>query len=135
MARQKVRGRPGKKTVGRARMKPEETIDAMTGSLSRLFMDTVEGVETAAAGALRFARNTVVPAVTGVAGVAADAFTATTAGARAIVSTAAAWLGDLAGSAQNALRGMVTPSSSTRARGRGRRARSTARARSASATA
>jgi hypothetical protein len=67
----------------------------------RVLVGAVDGVEILAVGALQFARDVVLSAVSGAANIGAEALTATVAGARSVVSAASQTVGDIASTAQS----------------------------------
>jgi hypothetical protein len=70
----------------------------------RVLEGAVNGVEVVATGALRFTRDVLLSAVSGAASIGAEALAATTAGARGVVSATSRMVGDIANSAQEAVR-------------------------------
>lgn len=70
----------------------------------RALLGAVNGVEIVAVGALQFARDVLLSAVSGAANIGAEALAATTAGARGVVSATSQMVGDIAGTAESAFR-------------------------------
>jgi hypothetical protein len=78
----------------------------MTAGVSvfpRMLLGAVNGVEIVAVGALQFARDVLVSAVSGAANIGAEAVSATVIGARGVVSATSTMVGDIAGTAQSAV--------------------------------
>jgi hypothetical protein len=70
----------------------------------RALVGAVNGVEIVAVTTLQLARDVLLTAVSGAANIGAEALTATTAGARGVVSATSEMIGDIAGTAGNAFR-------------------------------
>src|SRR5215831_25181 len=92
---------------------------AVSGGLNasavpRVLMGAVDGVEVVAIGALQFARDVLVSAVSGAADISAEALTATVAGTRGVVSAASQMVGDIAGTAQDTLMATIDNARRTR---------------------
>jgi len=73
----------------------------------RVLLGAVDGVEIVAVGALQLARDVLLSAVSGAANVGAEAVTATVSGARGMLSATTQMVGEVAGTAQGALRAAV----------------------------
>jgi hypothetical protein len=67
--------------------------------IPRVLVGAVNGVEIVAVSALQLARDVLLSGVSGAASIGAEALTATTAGARGVVSAASRMVGDIAGTA------------------------------------
>jgi len=74
----------------------------------RLLVGAVNGVEIVAVGTLQLARDVLLSAVSGAADVGAEALSATTAGARGVVSATSRMIGEIAGTAESTFRDAVT---------------------------
>src|SRR6185503_12374315 len=105
MARPRSRGRArstrknanGNRTPGRGSV--QGGVDASV--VPRMLLGTVDRVGIVAVGALQFARDVLLSAVSGAADIGSEALTATVAGARGVVSAASRMVGDVAGSARS----------------------------------
>jgi hypothetical protein len=67
--------------------------------IPRALLGAVNGVEIVAVSALRIARDVLLSSVSGAASIGAETLTATTAGARGVVSATVRMIGDIAGTA------------------------------------
>lgn len=105
--------------------------DGMAGEASvvpRVLLDAVNGVEIVVVGALQLTRDVLLSAVSGAANIGAEAFIATVAGARGVVSAASRMVGDIAGTAQGTLHEALANARHSRLRaGRGALRRPAAR--------
>jgi hypothetical protein len=68
--------------------------------IPRVLLGAVDGVGIVAVGALQFARDVLLTAVSGAANIGAEAVTATVTGTRGVVAATAQLVGDIAGTAQ-----------------------------------
>src|SRR5262245_22772312 len=112
MARRRARGRLAMRNGGSGRLNGGAVprggaAAAAARAVPRILGGAVNGVEIVAIGALRFTRDVLVSAVSGAASIGAEALTATTAGARGIVSATSRMVGDVAGTAQSAFRSVI----------------------------
>jgi hypothetical protein len=80
----------------------------------RVLQGAVSGVEVVATGALRLTRDVLLSAVSGVANIGAEAVAATTAGARGVVSATSRMVGEIANTAQEAVREALSDARSAR---------------------
>src|SRR5262245_51730160 len=110
MARRRARGRASRQrtsglaTTGRSGL-TGAGLDATV--VPRMLVGAVNGVEIVAVGALQFARDVLLSAVSGAADVGAEALSATTAGARGMVSATSRMIGEIAGTAESTFRDAV----------------------------
>src|SRR5262245_8466503 len=110
MARRRARGRASRQrtsglaTTGRSGL-TGAGLDATV--VPRMLVGAVNGVEIVTVGALQFARDVLLSAVSGAADVGAEALSATTAGARGVVSSTSRMIGEIAGTAESTFREAV----------------------------
>lgn len=106
MAKRRTRGRSGRQNASRVTARTEGVANgsAVASVLPRVLVGAVNGVEIVAVGALQLARDVLLTTVSGAANIGAEALTATTAGARGVVSATSAMLGDIAGTAESTFR-------------------------------
>src|SRR5262245_13430044 len=99
--RARVRARVTERSANGGRTTPRARIGRVDGSIvPRVLLGAVDGVETAAVGALQLARDVALSAVSGAANIGAQALTATLAGARGVVSATVDMVGEIATAAQ-----------------------------------
>jgi hypothetical protein len=110
MARRRARARSSRqdaKVVGTTGRNGLVSGGLEASVIPRVLVGTVNGVEIVAVGALQFARDVLLSAVSGAANIGAEALTATTAGARGVVSATSQMIGDIAGTAEGAFRDVL----------------------------
>ena len=106
MAKRRTRARGSRQGAPRASAPRNEGIEygAVATVVPRVLVGALDGVEIVAVGALQLTRDVLLTTVTGAANVGAEALRATTAGARGVLSAASRMVGDIAGTAQGAIR-------------------------------
>ena len=110
MARRRARARAGRqRTSGLATPSRNGLIGAGldASAVPRMLVGAVNGIEIVAVGALQLARDVLLSAVSGAADVGAEALSATTAGARGVVSATSRMIGEIAGTAESTFRDAV----------------------------
>src|SRR5262245_55305481 len=89
MSKRRTRARSSRQSTNRRRTTRSATRTVDDGAIAiipRVLKAAVNGVELVAVGALQFTRDVLLSAVSGAASIGAEALTATTAGARGVVS-------------------------------------------------
>jgi hypothetical protein len=99
--RARTRTRSGRKSAGDVRTaRTGGVVGGVDASvIPRVLVGAVNGVEIVAVGALQLARDVLLSSVSGAASIGAEVLTATTTGARGVVSAASRMIGDIAGTA------------------------------------
>jgi hypothetical protein len=97
-SRARTRTRPGRQSAGEVRTaRRGRLVGGVDASVvPRVLVGAVNGVEIVAVSALQLVRDVLLSSVSGAASIGAEALTATTAGARGVVSAASRMVGDIA---------------------------------------
>ena len=105
MAKRGNRARSSKRNAEAGRPTGDANVGGGIASvIPRVLLGAVNGVEVVAVGALQFTRDVLLTTVSGAANIGAEALTATTAGARGVVSATSRMVVDIAGTAESTFR-------------------------------